>query len=42
MDIVMLLEDLEDYLEGLFKKNGIKASLIYLMKIFILMLTIID
>ena len=26
MDIVMLLEDLEDYLEGLFKKNGIKAS----------------
>ena len=26
MDIVMLLEDLEDYLEGLFKKNGIKAT----------------
>mgnify|MGYP005811761247 CR=1 FL=1 len=26
MDLVMLLEDLEDYLEDLFKKNGIKAE----------------
>ena len=26
MDIVMLLEDLEDYLEDLFKKNGIKSE----------------
>ena len=26
MDLIMLLEDLEDYLEDLFKKNGIKAE----------------
>ena len=26
MDLVMLLEDLEDYLEDLFKKNGIKSE----------------